>query len=508
MRFSRSSVVSCFSACLTLLSSTIFSPRPSAAAQADNGSLKVSLTSFDADGDNALNVSDYARAQELFSNRLKNLGAAKGTFTEVGLRTGLFESLVWQGKLSEAAAELKRIHKVLDPLTRSAQASEAEQVNLLNARVLDAQSWLEEGSGQRDKAIETLMQAISLLKQEGIKETETWRLVTCMGHLASLRAGQGAYGQAASLLQEALDQAKGSSTIAPTNIADIEEQLGSMLFKMGKAAEAAPHFQRSLAIDNAGNAVLQRYSPKPYWLYPTYRYIEGSPWSDSTLAGGVMRKRIALNTVTVEVSAIRDNSAQAKGKVVRVGVVVKNRSDRPIEFMGRKPEFMVVTPKVVAATMIEPLQMAQNVEKKADGKAKWVRFWGQDATQTVSSTYMNQPMYGYGFGGFYPPVMSYGGTIPTVMRNGNMTTVMTQVPDYAAQQRAMEKARAIEDDARAYANEIRTQSLGPGDIAPGAAVNGLLFFQLDDGAKAGSCIVRIPVGDAEFEFTFDKLAGN
>jgi hypothetical protein len=86
--------------------------------------------------------------------------------------------------------------------------------------------------------------------------------------------------------------------------------------------------------------------------------------------------------------------------------------------------------------------------------------------------------------------------------------MMTQVPDYAAQQRAMEKARAIEDDAKAYAEQIRSQSLGPCDINPGSTISGAIFFQLDDANKAGACIVRIPVGDATFEFTFDKLAGN
>jgi hypothetical protein len=221
-----------------------------------------------------------------------------------------------------------------------------------------------------------------------------------------------------------------------------------------------------------------------------------------------------LNEVSVEVSAVRDTSAQAKGKIVRINIGITNTCDKTLEFMGKKPEFIAMTPKAVVATMIEPLKLADSVEKKADGKAKWVRFWGENATQTMSSTYMNmnQPVYGYGygsgFGGFYPPVMSYGGTIPTVMRNGNMTTVMTQVPDYAAQARAMEKARNIEAEGKAYAEEIRSQSLGPSDILPGASITGALFFQLDDASKAGACILRIPIGDAIFEYHFDKLAGN
>lgn len=481
----------------------------SVVGQGHTNALVGSLTSFDTDGDNALNIGDYARAQMVFSERIKNLGKdKKGSFAEVGLRAGLFEALLWQSNMAAAAAELKRIHKVLDPLTASSTEHDKEQVNLLTARVLDAQSWLEEGQGQREQAIETLKRAIALLKVDGVHSHETWRLVTCMGHLASLYAGMGGYNQASQLLQDALTYAKNSPSIAPLNIADIEEQLGSMLFKQGLAAEANQHFAIALAMDNATGAVQRRYSPKPYWLCPTYTYTEGSPWSSRSFQDGLQRKRITLDAVAVEAVAVRDNSAQGKGKVVKVALTVLNRSNGPLEFMGKKPEFIALTPKAVMATMIEPLKLADSVEKKAQSKAKWVRFWGQDATQTLTSTYINPPAYGYGFGGFYPPVMSYGGTIPTVMRNGNMTTVMTQVPDYAAQQRAMEKARAIEDDAKAYAEQIRSQSLGPCDINPGATISGAVFFQLDDANKAGACVVRIPVGDATFEFNFDKLAGN
>ncbi|MFA6208092.1 MAG: tetratricopeptide repeat protein [Candidatus Obscuribacterales bacterium] len=477
--------------------------------QGHTKALVGSLTSFDTDGDNALNIGDYGRAQEVFASRIKSLSSdQKGTFTEVGLRAGLFEALLWQGNTAAAAAELKRIHKVLDPLSTNLGENNVEQVNMLNARVLDAQSWLEEGQGQRDQAMQTLNKAISLLKVAGVDEHETWRLVTCMGHLASLQAGMGAYNQAAQLLQEALGYAKNSPSIAPLNIADIEEQLGSMLFKQGRADEANQHFAIALAMDNATGAVQRKYSPKPYWLCPTYTYTDGSPWSTRSFQDGLQRKRITLDAVAVEAVAIRDNSAQSKGKVVKVALTVLNRTNASLDFMGRKPELIAMTPKAVVATMIEPLKLADNVEKKAQSKAKWVRFWGQDATQTLTSTYINQPSYGYGYGGFYPPVMSYGGTIPTVMRNGNMTTMMTQVPDYAAQQRAMEKARAIEDDGKAYADQIRSQSLGPCDIAGGASITGAVFFQLDDASKAGSCIVRIPIGDATFEFTFDKLVGN
>jgi hypothetical protein len=117
------------------------------------------------------------------------------------------------------------------------------------------------------------------------------------------------------------------------------------------------------------------------------------------------------------------------------------------------------------------------------------------------------PLYGYGYGGFYPPVVSYGGTYPFVSRSGNMTMVTTQVPDYAAQQRALEKARNIEQNGQAYASDIRSQSLGPCTLGPGEKVSGAIFFELPPGTKPSDkakYILRLPVGDSLFQFRFDS----
>lgn len=48
--------------------------------QGHTNALVGSLTSFDTDGDNALNIGDYARAQMVFSERIKNLGKDKRLF--------------------------------------------------------------------------------------------------------------------------------------------------------------------------------------------------------------------------------------------------------------------------------------------------------------------------------------------------------------------------------------------------------------------------------------------
>lgn len=457
---------------------------------------------FDGDGDNALNVCDYGRAEAVFGNRLKNLGAAdKGSLVEAGLRAGFFEALLWQGKLSEAGSELKKLRKVLDALNQNDAA-----VQLLQARVLDAASWLEQGLGNNEAAAASLSQAIAILQNDGVKSYETWRLVTALGHLASLKAGGGNYDQARNLLEEALRLSEHSSSISPLDIADIEEALGGLLYRMGKA-DAGLHFARALTIKNATGAVLKPYSPKPYWHVPCYRYVEGSPWSASAFQDGLSQKSINLNFASLQCAVVKDKTATGKNPVLRVFITIANSSQQPIQLMGRKPELVVLTPKAVMANMIEPLKLADNVEQKAQKKAKWVRFWGQDATQTLTSTYINPPLYGYGYGGFYPPVVSYGGTLPMISRSGNMTMVTTQVPDYAAQQRAMEKARNIEENGQAYAADIRSQSLGPCMIAPGDKVSGAIFFELPTSVKAGDkskYALKLPVGDSLFEFSFDQ----
>jgi tetratricopeptide (TPR) repeat protein len=464
---------------------------------------------FDGDGDNALNVCDYPRAEAVFSSRLAALSSsnsAKGTLHEAGLRAGLFEALLWQGRLNEAAAELKRLTKVLDAQNQSEPA-----VELLQARVLDDRSWLEQGQGNSDQAAATFSKAIEILKLGGIKNYETWRLVSSLSHLAALKAGSGDYLQASKLLQDALQQAQssGSKTIAPLNIADTEEALGSILFKMG-SADANEHFARALSIKDETGAVVKPYMPKPYWLEPVYRYVEGSPWSATASQDGVIQQTVNLSGASVQCAVVRDKTASSKQTVLRVFVTLINRSNGRVQLMGRKPELVVLTPKVVLATMIEPMKLAEGVEQKAQKKAKWVRFWGQDATQSVTSTYINPPMsplYGYGYGGFYPPVVSYGGTYPFVSRSGNMTMVTTQVPDYAAQQRALEKARNIEQNGQAYASDIRSQSLGPCTLGPGEKVSGAIFFELPPGTKPSDkakYILRLPVGDSLFQFRFDS----
>jgi tetratricopeptide (TPR) repeat protein len=459
----------------------------------------------DAGVENALDTGDYATAQTLITTKISNYTGPKGGFGEAYLRTALVESLIWQGQLNAASTEFKKLSKLLDGLDPAAtHGLTADDAKELRARALDDQSWLTEALGRLDEARTILSKAIDLLQQLHAVDRQTWRLVACMSHSAGLTAAAGDFVGAEKLLEQALAQAGGSHSISPLNVADVQENLGAVLFHLGKQKQSHQHFAVALAIKNNTGALLRRYAPGPYWLSPNYRYIEGSPWSSKAFQNGVEKKIINLGPFSIEASVVRDKSAAKQ--TVQVLLTVVNRTNQSVEFMGRRPTFLVLNPKAFWAKLIEPTDLAAQIEKKADGKAKWIRFWGQGATQTMTTTYMgNMPFYGYGYGGIYPPVVSYGGTMPFVSRSGNMTNVMTQVPDPIAEARAFEKARQVQENARSKAADIRSNSLGPSDIGTGQTLSGSLFFDAPGLAKTSGCLVRIPIGDSQCEFRFDNI---
>jgi hypothetical protein len=69
----------------------------------------------------------------------------------------------------------------------------------------------------------------------------------------------------------------------------------------------------------------------------------------------------------------------------------------------------------------------------------------------------------------------------------------------------MQKAQQIEEEGRALAEEIRTEGVGPCNIAPQSKLNGFLFFEMKVPRNAGQMMFKLPIGDAQFEFRFDKL---
>ena len=436
--------------------------------------------------ENALNVSDYERASKLIDSRIK--AAPKGSLQEAYLHVALYETLIWQGDLKGANSQGKRTQKLLDNLTDG-------KADDLRIRFWDAQSWLLEQDGRDAEARATQTAAIDLLRKRRDLDLDAWRLFESLAHLSSIEAQAGDYDKAASLLQEALQLGDANKSISTFSVADVEEALGGVLYKMGKRAEANDHFIRAITLKNQSNALSKRFSPHEYWLSPVYRYITGAPWASTGTVGGMEQQIIDAGPVRVSAYLLRDRDASKR--TVRVGINVFNKSVDNIEFLGQKPELFVLTPKLVIATPIQAGELAGKVETTTAKKADSIRSDGQHATRTMTTYYPNFNNgwnNGRGRQGFWRSLLS---------DNGNVGT--TQVPDFQAEAAAMQKAQQVEQAGKALAEEIRKEGIGRADIAPGGALNGYLFFDLKVPKDASQVVLKVPVGDAQFEYRFARL---
>jgi hypothetical protein len=433
------------------------------------------------EGENALNLGDYPRAEKYFASTLKN--ASANPTQEISLRTGYAEALLWQDKISEAAAQFKKVKSLAS--RRGAQATSQQLV-----RLSDDYSWLAQAQNKIEQSIQYAQESVQEARSD--KHVHPLTLITSLTHLAYLQDWNGQLEKAASSYQAALAVDSNASSQKTLLRADIMEELAGVLRRLGKTQEANQQFKEGLQIKLQTNAPLAQYEPHPYWNDVIYRFQLGAPNCLRSLKDGKDVEIITANGITI--AAMMSSESGDLVKSGRVDLSVKNDSEGKVQILPKPAVFNTLLPKVRLARQLDPSQLATSIEKKGEKKAKWIRFMGADATQTVSTTMI-------GNGGFYgfPPVYSSNGTFPIVNRSGNMTTVMTQVPDYAAQERALARAAAIADQSRNSAEEIRRQGIGPTTISSGESVNGSLFFDVSKVQKAS---LQIPIGNALFEFTF------
>lgn len=428
------------------------------------------------EGDRALDLGDYTRAESIFSDGLKR--SPKDDAARAQLQIGLAESLLNQGRFSDAAKEYKRAQVLIDRNAKSA----------LRARLYDGLSWLHHAQGKLDAAVEDLKTALNI--RQSLANPDDLLIVSTLTHMGQLLELQGKLEESTKFYKQALETQEkmaGQTTIAA---ADLKQKLGQIARRLGDIKMADQFLSEALNFKLSTGACLSAYAPHPYWENVTYDFMEGAPNCARGFAQGSTQEIITANGVTVSTSL----SSLASTKSAQVNVTVRNDSGRDVQFLPIPPSLIITQPKIVMAPQVDPAKLAESIEKKGDRKAAWIRFWGQDATRPITTTYMGQP----GFFG-YPPIYSYGGARPFVNRSGNMTIVTTQVPDYAAQARALAKAAAVSSDAHQKAGYIKTSGLGPMTIANGQQISGSLFF---DAPKISQAIVRVPIGNGVFEFEF------
>lgn len=436
------------------------------------------------DGERLLQNGEYAKAQVSFENYLQQ--SPRNSFPEFYGHIGLAEAFLWQGKEPEAKKELKRA----DSLDKS-----TPNIPALESRLQDDWAWYFQANNDLPKATEASNKALALRQSEGPEGT--FDTIMSLIHTAYLADLQTQYSQSIDLYKQAL------ALMPPQNgdgllAADVRQRLAAVLWRSGQADEAQRLYQQGLQAQLATNAPAQSYAPHPYWQNVIFRYQAGAPNTSLRATATGEQEVIWANGITV--AAVTPQKADNL-KDMKVDLAIKNDTNQPVQFLPNAPAFMILAPKATLAPLVNPQALADTIEKKGEKSAKWIKFWGENATMPVTSTYYSQPNpWRWGYGGA-PASVAYSGGYGYYpgYNNGGMTTVTTQVPDYAAQQRAMEKAAKAIEDSRAQAENIRDRTLGPTTVQPGAVVKGSLYFDVD---KVTKSVLRIPIGNSIFQFEF------
>jgi len=473
--------------CLFSSQSIAFAQSDSSATTSLNGTVQNSLSPIANDCQSALNMGDYDRAKTLALNALNGLSKNQ-TEDELALRVVLGETYLNQGSFQDAAKELDKAMKLANKASSSDQAY---------ARVLDDMSWVYQTQNKQDLALQMLDQALAAQRKISSDSSD---LADILEHAGWVAEQQGMFAKATPYFEEALTirQKKDPNSIALAN--DLEH-VWSNSFRLGQSKPDL--YAQALAIKESTQDIFRPFVPHDVSNTVVFSFRQGASNCALGSQSGLLQQSITANQVTIDAAIAKDQSNFAKSE--RAYVRINNLSNQPVQILMQRPSFIVLKPKIQFISQIESTDLASKVEKKGESKAKWIRFWGSQATTTSMTNVMQSgnmmnsygyfpPTFGYGY-----PYMPYPGYMPGNRNMNNMTTMMTSMPDYEARARAMEKANAVSAQSTATASDIRDNALGPITVEPGRMVEGSLYFQPTDFKEA---LLRIPAGNTLFEFRF------
>ncbi len=444
------------------------------------------------DSDNAIEVGDYARAEAVATDRLRTV---QGGVAEIALRLSLIEAKLWQAKFETLPKEIKTVSALLN---RTKDVSPN-----LTARFYDDQSWITQIQGDSAKAEQLAREAIANWKKDPA-QTDVAFLCGGIDHLAHLLEDKGAFDEAAQLYQEALAlhaKLQGPRSIACANQM---ERIAALAFRNGNQARAQKMYSEALSIKEETNSVFKPFSPRKAEDAVFYRFLPGAPNVSRETADGITRERITANNVTVEAALLLKGVDLVKNSKAMVRVT--NGGNWDVQVLPQGPDLIVLKPKIILARQVQGEALAQTIEKKGNSKAKWIRFWGSQATTTSTTNILGSGGGFYG-GGYMSPNFGYGGPMgyggnSWGNRGSGMTTMVTSMPDFQARERAYQRAQAVSDQTQRQAADVRESELGPATLQAGRNIEGCLFY---DEGKFDEAILRIPIGKAVFEFRFDHL---
>ena len=444
------------------------------------------------DSDNAIDVGDYARAEAVATERLRT---AQGGVAEIALRLSLIEAKMWQGKFQTLQKELKTVSGLLN---KTADVSPN-----LTARYWDDQSWMTQIQGDPAKAEAQAREAIANWKKAD--QTDVTFLCGGIDHLAQLLEDRGAFDEALRWYRESLDlhaKAQGPRSVACANQM---ERIGALAFRSGDQGLAQRMYADALSIKESTRSVFQPFSPQRAQDAVFYRFLPGAPNVSRETADGVTRERITANGVTVEAALLTKGADVLKNSKAMVRVT--NNGDAPVSVLPQGPDLIILKPKIQLAKQVQVETLAQSIEKKGESKAKWIRFWGSQATTTSTTNIIGNGPGFFPYGGYMSPNFGYGGPMgyggnSWYNNSGGMTTMVTSVPDFQARERAYQRAQAVSEQTQRKAADVRDSELGPTTLNPLGRIVGCLFYDQNSFDEA---ILRIPIGKAVFEFRFDHM---
>jgi tetratricopeptide (TPR) repeat protein len=419
--------------------------------------------------DDALALGNYAGAQNLCTEALNALGRGNSG-EESALRDTLAQAFFFQGKLKEAHKEVARALSLAD------KAFGPESLEA--AREFDGMAWLCEAEHNPQKAQEYCIRALNI-RQAKLAGNDA-NLADSLEHAGWLAERQGVYSDAAGYYEKALPIREFTSGAGSMSTADVLERLGVVKRLLGDAPGSQPLFARALAIKEGTKAVFQPYAPQPTDKRVVFRFSEGAPNCQVASSGGSWTERITASSVTVEASVASRPSEFVK--TARARIKVLNDGSQDVFVLSQPPKFIVLAPRMQVARYLSADQLAQTIEEKGQRKATSVWRQGQEAVTPIYSDVWT-PFGRFGSGSWHSE------------------TVTTMVPDLEARARAARRAAEISAKSLSDAGTTRSQALGPCLVAAGAAVQGGCDF---DRCDFDNAVLSIPVGNAVFEFCFDR----
>lgn len=440
----------------------------------------------------ALKNGQFHQAKTLFEQSLKSSNqSAEAKSMQWKAWKGLGEADLGIGDFKQSLSELNKALKLV--------IKEKGVDSIEEASVLDSLAWARQATGANQQALDQSREALAMrtakLPADSPELADSLEHVGYLYELSKLwDAAQSSYVKAAAIREKT---APGSMSYA-----DVVERIAYVSFMAGKQDVAARYYQQAIALKEAKDEVHRQFSPGALDDRTVFRSLQGSPNCMRGIHDGNPIERITANGMIVESSLSPQKDEFSNSVEARVRFT--NQSNAPVQVLGDRSSVLTLRPQIKRLNSIEARDLAAKVEKKGEKKAKLIRFFGENATTTITST-----QWGYGppSFGYLPPV--YGGAPPAVWgRNGrnwnnnnwNQQTMTTSVPDYQAREEARRRAAETEAKSAQKAQDLRQNALDNMTIMPGQSVDGVLEFEP---AKFSEALLRIPVGNAFFDFLFD-----